>query len=158
MTEAEKNLIISLTKTYSSAFTLYYLTHNCHWDVMGQPFYEMHKMLQKQYEDIFESIDDLAEKIRQLDAFPPSSLLFVTKISIPYEDCSKFEVSDMAISLAESNVKFTHQLNESILAAKAIGREDIVNFLAERWEQHSKYRWMLRATGQKIHNEKTENL
>ena len=144
-----KSLILSLTKTFSSTFNLYYLTHACHWNVEGINFYEVHILLDGQYKNIQEAIDDTAEKIRQLDAYAPTTLEFISNTGIKFEDCSKYSVPEMTKSLVAAHTIFIGQLNETIKEAKKIGREDLVNYLGGRWEEHGKMRWMLRATAKK---------
>ena len=148
-----KPLIQQVTKTYCSIYKLYYLTHACHCCVEGKDFYEMHKLLEKQYESIWESVDDSAEKIRQLDAYPPSSLTFIYNTGEQFEDCSKFPVHEMAKSLVAAHDKMISSLNDSIQASKKVGREDLTSYFGELWEEHSKMRWMLRATSKRYNNE-----
>jgi len=148
-----KPLIHQVTKTFCSTVKLYWTTHAAHLNVEGQDFYELHKILEKQYEDIWESIDSTAEKIRQLDAYAPSSLEFIVYTGEQFEDCSKFPVHAMAHSLMVSQEKMTASINASIQEAKKVGREDITSYFGARWEAHSKMRWMLRATAKRYNQE-----
>ena len=148
--DPSKELAIELTKVFCATFKLYYLTHSCHWCVIGTPFYSVHLMLEEQYKEMFTAIDDIAEKIRQLDANPPSQLSFVDIHSPSYEDCSKQEIQAMTYSLAQSQTSIIDVLKVAIDLCKKYQREDLVNYLASRWEAHSKMRWMLRSTSGKI--------
>jgi starvation-inducible DNA-binding protein len=45
-------------------FLLYTETRNAHWNVEGGDFYARHKFFEEQYEQLDETMDDIAERIR----------------------------------------------------------------------------------------------
>lgn len=47
-------------------FILYLKTHNFHWNVEGPQFIALHKLFEEQYRDLWNSLDDIAERIRAL--------------------------------------------------------------------------------------------
>lgn len=55
-----------LTKVLSDEMILYVMTRKFHWNVSGESFMELHKLFQAQYEQMEESIDQVAERINQL--------------------------------------------------------------------------------------------
>jgi starvation-inducible DNA-binding protein len=57
-----------LNRTLSDQHVLYTKTRNYHWNVVGEHFRELHKLLEEQYEQLAEAIDETAERTRQLDA------------------------------------------------------------------------------------------
>lgn len=71
-TDIENNDVASVAQALNGlvadAFVLYLKTKNFHWHVSGPNFRDYHKLLDEQAEDIFESIDPLAERIRKLGA------------------------------------------------------------------------------------------
>src|SRR5271154_6359913 len=114
MTPEKKRLIQQLSYNYCSAYKLYYQIHLCHFNVEGESFYEMHKMLQKMYTDTWKSIDAIAEKIRQQDAYVPVGLEYVLKNGDSYEECSKFPIQEMSHSLVHSQELYIVTLNQTI--------------------------------------------
>ncbi len=56
----------ALNKLVADAFALYLKTKNFHWHVSGPHFRDYHVMLDEQADQIFASIDPLAERVRKL--------------------------------------------------------------------------------------------
>ena len=57
-----------LDRTLSDLFVLYTKTRNYHWNVVGEHFRDLHKLLEEQYEELEEAIDLVAERSRKLGA------------------------------------------------------------------------------------------
>lgn len=56
----------ALNPLVADAFVLYFKTKNFHWHVSGPHFRDYHKLLDEQADQIFASIDPLAERVRKL--------------------------------------------------------------------------------------------
>jgi len=57
--------------------------HNLHWNVTGERFKEVHEFAEELYDMLNEQYDEVAERVKMLDAFPPASVksyLEMTKI------------------------------------------------------------------------------
>src|ERR1700674_5315264 len=73
----QKNLqavVIELTKLLADEFVLYTKTRNAHWNVEGTDFHSMHVFFEQQYEQLDETMDSVAERIRQLGHYAPATL------------------------------------------------------------------------------------
>jgi starvation-inducible DNA-binding protein len=57
-----------LSRTLADLHVLYVKTRNYHWNVVGEHFRDLHKLLEEQYEQLSEAIDEVAERTRQLGA------------------------------------------------------------------------------------------
>jgi starvation-inducible DNA-binding protein len=57
-----------LDRTLSDLYVLYTKTRNYHWNVVGEHFRDLHKLLEEQYEQLDEAIDLVAERSRKLGA------------------------------------------------------------------------------------------
>ena len=62
-----------LSRLLADSYTLYLTTHNFHWNVTGPMFSTLHAMFMQQYTDLWNSVDDIAERIRALGHFAPGS-------------------------------------------------------------------------------------
>jgi starvation-inducible DNA-binding protein len=56
----------ALNVLLADAFALYLKIKNFHWHVSGRHFRDYHLMLDEQAEAIFESTDELAERVRKI--------------------------------------------------------------------------------------------
>ena len=58
---------------FASEFSFYLKAHNFHWNVEGHDFLEHHQLFGMIYEEVYDSIDDFAEKIRAIGNYMPGS-------------------------------------------------------------------------------------
>src|SRR5450631_2282018 len=63
---AVEKLSASLNILLADAFALYLKTKNFHWHVSGRHFRDYHLMLDQQSDAIFDTTDQLAERVRKL--------------------------------------------------------------------------------------------
>src|SRR5690606_15197119 len=54
----------SLSSLLADSYTLYCLTHNCHWYVTGPQFRTLHRMFEEQYTALAPAVADIAERFR----------------------------------------------------------------------------------------------
>lgn len=69
-----KEIAQGLSRLLADTYTLYLMTHNFHWNVTGPMFQTLHLMFETQYTELALAVDEIAERIRALDAFAPGSL------------------------------------------------------------------------------------
>src|SRR6058998_733207 len=63
---ATKDIAAAMNAILADVFALYVKTKNFHWHMSGPHFRDYHLMLDEQGEQIFASIDPLAERVRKL--------------------------------------------------------------------------------------------
>src|SRR5215472_15517318 len=63
-----------LSKLLADEFVLYTKTRNAHWNVEGPDFHAMHLFFESQYEALDETMDSVAERIRQIGHYAPATL------------------------------------------------------------------------------------
>jgi len=138
-----KGLVAELSTTLADVFTLYAMAHGFHWNVRGINFAELHELFGEIYEDVFSSVDPLAENIRKLGANAPFGLhQFLSLREI--EDASNVSsATQMLSTLKEANAKVLECLNEAFAAADKANEQGVANFLADRIDQHQKWAWQL---------------
>lgn len=139
-----------LTETLSSllgdAVTMYFQAHGYHWNVEGQDFSQYHSLFESIYEDVYSSIDPIAENIRKLDQYAPFALKQFMGLRTFDFGAAQQSPSAMAKALLKSNVSIIASLNKTFKAAMDEDEQGIANFLAERIDMHSKWGWQLRAS------------
>jgi starvation-inducible DNA-binding protein len=134
---------------FASEMSFYLKTHSFHWNVEGSDFYEYHKLFEVIYTEVYESIDDFAEKIRTLGAYIPVSLHnlnMLTKIDDEDHVPSKDE---MVQELLMDNEKMVKILKMTYDESELEGEYGLSNFLAERIDAHRKHGWFLKASMKK---------
>jgi starvation-inducible DNA-binding protein len=129
-----------------STFVLYTKTHGFHWNIEGSNFPQYHKFLNKMYDEIYESIDTIAEYIRTLGSYSPGSLGRMLELSMIEEQYKIPRAELMFEELlvdCEKMIDLVTQLFDVATEEKAQG---IANYLAELQDLYSKKAWMIRAT------------
>ena len=107
-TDLEKAAVDRIAKALNGlvadAFALYLKTKNFHWHLTGPHFRDYHIMLDEQADQIFASIDPLAERVRKLGATTLRSIGHVSKLqSIEDSDAERVPPRDMLLELMEDN-------------------------------------------------------
>jgi starvation-inducible DNA-binding protein len=141
-----KDLIKSLKVVMSDVVTFYFMAHGYHWNVEGQDFSQYHSLFSDIYEDVYGSIDPLAENIRKLDDYAPFNLQkFIDLRTVEFKDVQPTPKA-MAGSLMKANDIVLERLNEAFDQATKDKQQGIANFLADRIDMHMKWRWQLKAS------------
>jgi starvation-inducible DNA-binding protein len=141
-----ESLQLSLQKTLADAFTMYFKAHTFHWNVEGPDFKQYHDLFGGIYEEVYGSIDLLAEHIRQIDAYTPTSLKQLSGLTVVTEDETVMPALQMIKSLMDANSMVLASLMLSYRDADAASELGLANFLQDRIAAHQKHAWMLKAT------------
>lgn len=140
------SLIESLKKLQADVVAAYFQVHGYHWNVEGILFPEMHAKFLEIYEDVYDSIDDISENIRKINALAPFKLEdFVSNKNIG-DVYSGTNAIDQIESFLMSNETVINDLMVAHELASAAKEYGIVNFLEGRLDMHQKWNWQLSAT------------
>jgi starvation-inducible DNA-binding protein len=131
---------------FASEFSFYLKAHFFHWNVEGIHFRELHDLFGTVYEEVFDSIDDFAEKIRSLDAYAPGSNSRFNMLSYVSDETEVLPGEQMVAELLQDSDNMVKILKRVYDIAEAEGEHGFSNFLAERMDAHRKHSWQLRAT------------
>lgn len=74
-------IALALNGLVADAFTLYVKTKNFHWHLSGPHFRDYHLLFDEQADQIFASIDPLAERVRKIGQTTLRSMGHVSKLS-----------------------------------------------------------------------------
>ncbi len=75
LTSEQQTGVVELLKyALADQHVLYMRMRNYHWNITGPQFQPLHALIEKQYDQLAEAIDDTAERIRQYGAFAPGTL------------------------------------------------------------------------------------
>jgi starvation-inducible DNA-binding protein len=148
MMEINQILASYLAKILGETTSFKFIAHGFHWNVKGVGFPYFHSFFEEIYTDANDAIDGVAENIRKLNYDAPFLLQDLVNLSSEMQQPSMTETSDsasMCISLYQRNEQVRKCLLMGILLAEQAEQQGILNFLAERFDQHSKWQWQLRS-------------
>ena len=138
-------LIDELKKVHADAFTFYLKAHFYHWNVEGSDFPQYHDFLQNLYQEVFASVDTLAELIRTLDSYAPGTLTRLKELTTIEETDDVPDAKTMMTRLLQENNILRASLLTAYTTADTTGEVGISNFLQDRIQAHEKHSWMLRS-------------
>ena len=135
------NLKVLLASTNSLSIK----AQNFHWNVEGPNFPQYHDFFSNFYEEVYGSVDRVAEYIRTLDSYAPGSLTRYAELTIIQDQTKIPRAELMFAELFEDNQKMIELLNSCFQSAEQENKQGIANFIAERLDAHEKHQWMIRS-------------
>ena len=127
----------------ADAVTMYFVAHGYHWNVEGQDFSQYHDLFADIYEDVYSSIDPIAENLRKLDEYAPFTLSKFADLRTVESVEVKPEPKAMAKALLKVNDGVIETINKAFKSAEKAGEQGVMDFLASRDDMHKKWRWQL---------------
>ena len=135
-----------LNKILADEYLLYTKTRNYHWNIEGSNFMEMHLFFENQYTAIDESIDEIAERVRQIGHYAQGRLTDFIKQSQLIEQQYTSDQQKQLKNLLDDHeaiIRFL-RLHIDIFTDKYkdAGNADFITGLMEK---HEKMAWFLRS-------------
>lgn len=148
--EVEKDVdavVSSLRVLLANTISFYLRAHGFHWNVKGPDFAQYHRLFGDIYEDVYESVDDIAENILKLNGMAPFRLPELMALrSIVDQSVATPLPSDMTADLLNGNDAMLLSLRSTFEVATVANEQGIADFVAGRIDQHQKWGWQLRAS------------
>jgi starvation-inducible DNA-binding protein len=136
-----------LDRTLSDLYVLYTQTRNYHWNVVGEHFRDLHKLLEEQYEELDAAIDLVAERSRKLGAPALGTLKeFLDHASLKEQPGDYPDSYTMLSNLCSDHEAVIQSLRQFADDCDEkyhdMGTND---FLIGLMQEHEKMAWMLRS-------------
>ena len=138
-------LVETLKTTLADTFVLYFKAHSYHWNIEGSDFAQYHDFIGDFYADVFASVDSIAELIRTMDAYAPTSLARLQALTQIDEEENIPSAREMLTRLRQDNDKYLAQLVKTYNEAETASEFGVSNHIQDRIQAHEKHAWMLRA-------------
>lgn len=144
--ESQGAIVKALTTMLADSYALLGQTHVAHWNVEGPAFFSLHSAFQTQYEELFEAVDELAERLRALDVLAPGGLKTLAALSSVSElPIEKMPAKDFVAHLIECHEIVVESGVAVRTAAEAAGDLETQDLAIKRIQTHQKTLWMLRS-------------
>ena len=141
----DTRVIDGLNLVLADSYALMALTHLAHWNVEGSDFFQLHKAFQEQYENLFEAVDEIAERVRALDAFAIGGLGTLAQKAGMEEFKSPMPQKDYVAALIVANEKVVDdavRVRDGSCETNDLQTQDL---MIKRLEYHEKTLWMLKS-------------
>lgn len=116
-----------------------------HWNIEGPDFPQYHKFLGKLYEDVYGTIDVIAEYVRTLDCYVPASLTRYAELTQIQDQLKIPRAELMFAELLQDSEILLACIMQAFEAATVENQQGIANFLSERQAAMQKHMWMMRS-------------
>jgi len=143
--QAKRECAEALAKVLADTFVLYLKTHSFHWNVEGPQFRALHEMFEEQYRDLWDSIDEIAERIRALGHPAPGTMDKFKDLSEIQESDLIPSAADMLQQLVSDNAITTRTIRAALSTAQDAGDEATAGLLGDRLAYHEKQLWMMKS-------------
>jgi len=143
-----EDLIKSLRVLQANVTQMYAQAHGYHWNVEGMVFKELHAFFSEIYEDVFDSIDAVAENTRKFDGYAIFGAEQVYQYAtIKINDSLSLSPKQMLSELIATNDAVIENYNLVFnLATVKYSEQGLANFIADRIDKHKFWAWQLKAT------------
>jgi starvation-inducible DNA-binding protein len=140
-----KEIAAGLSLLLADSYTLYLKTHNFHWNVTGPLFETLHLLFEKQYQELAEAVDSIAERIRALGFPAPATYSEFSKLSSIKEEPGVPAAEQMIYLLLQGHEAVVRTARNLLDAAEKNRDQPTIDLIAKRMQVHEKSGWMLRS-------------
>ncbi|MCD6047662.1 MAG: Ferritin Dps family protein [Gammaproteobacteria bacterium] len=141
MSDVTQGLSVLLADT----FALYLKTHKYHWNVEGKNFFELHTFFEKLYNEAWEAVDEIAERIRSLGGYAPGSFQEFSQLSTIKDGATQVQAEDMIKDLLAGHEVVIGSAKKVLADAEKVDDAATADFVTARIEAHQKNAWMLKS-------------
>lgn len=146
---ARKSVAEALNATLADTYSVYMKTHAYHWNVTGPQFHTLHVMFEEQYNEMWTALDEIAERVRALGVFAPTSgKQFADLSAIENADDNPPPAGVMVERLLSDHETLIKRARNGLAIAEESGDAASADLLTVRIQTHEKTAWMLRAMTQ----------
>ncbi|PWE16902.1 DNA starvation/stationary phase protection protein [Marinicauda salina] len=136
----------AVTRLLADTYALYFKTHAYHWNVTGPRFHALHNMFEEQYREMWEAVDEIAERVRALGVNAPISYDEMMESASIKADKKTPDADGMVANLVAGHEQVVRTAREVLALADEHDDEATADLVAPRVSAHEKTAWMLRAT------------
>ena len=141
-----KDLVEGLTRALGDTYALYAKTHGYHWNVTGPTFGQLHDLFNQQYTEMWNALDELAERIRALGEYAPQGYGAIANLTGIKDGDPAKDADGMVEELMRDHETVVATLRKALGPAEEADDQVTIDLITQRLTVHEKAAWMLRAT------------
>ncbi len=134
-----------LNQVLADTYALMALSHHAHWNVEGPGFFALHAAFEEHYNDLFQAADEIAERVRALDAYAVGGLKALAKLANLDELEAPAPQNDYVAALVDAHEKTARDIRKVKDTAADEGDTETEDMLIARLQVHEKTLWMLKS-------------
>lgn len=142
----DEKFLNGLKIAFASQYAFALKAQNFHWNTEGPNFFQLHKLFEEIYNEVYGAIDAFAENIRKVRGYTPASLTRFSMLTEVDDETEILDEQSMVAALLADAEKMQEIMKHIFMAAEQLGEHGLSNFLADRQDAFAKHAWFLRAT------------
>ena len=142
---SSSKIVEGLQLAVAQTYVLTALTHNAHWNVVGSDFFQLHVAFGSQYAELFDDVDDLAERIRALGSLVMVDLAEFKKMAGMPELQAPFTAQQAVEALIIGNKQAVMSLRELAKISGELNDLETQTLVLDKILAGQKRLWMLQS-------------
>ena len=134
-----------LSRVLADTYVLYGKTHGFHWNVTGPMFNTLHLMFMEQYTELWNALDEIAERIRALGEPAPFGSTLSSMASLEESSTLTPAAMQMVRELVAGHEAVARTARSVFSVADEANDQPSADLLTQRLLIHEKTAWMLRS-------------
>ena len=131
---------------FASQYAFALKAQNFHWNVEGSDFYQLHKLFEDIYSEVYGTVDEFAENIRKVKSYAPASLYRFSTLTNIDDEVEVLAPEQMVSELLADAEKMQEIMKMLFMESEKLHHHGLSDFLAGRQDAFAKHAWFLRAT------------
>jgi len=137
-------IVQDLCRQTANAFVLYANYKHYHWQVYGPHFRDLHKLFDRFADEVLETVDVLAERVRMIGQEPPAHLIEIADLASVAPPAPGSTVHDMIQEADRNAIIVIQEMRRAVRVADEHGDPGTVDVLSKIVQVHEKHEWWLR--------------
>jgi starvation-inducible DNA-binding protein len=137
-------VVQELRRQVANTFVLYANYKHYHWQTYGPLFRDLHKLFDKFADDVLETLDELAERVRMIGQDPPAHPIEATDLASVSPAAPYANMRDMVEEADRHALVVISQLRRGVRLAEEHNDPGTVDLFSRVVQIHEKHEWWLR--------------
>jgi starvation-inducible DNA-binding protein len=144
--QSRQEISEGLSRLLADIYATYLKTQNFHWNLSGREFYSLHLLFEKQYEELAEEVDAVAERVRALGFYVEASFTAFKEMTRIPDEGKILTINEMLQHLILAHEMVCRHGRQVVKVAEKAEDAGTVDLLGKSIGAHEKMIWMLRSS------------
>jgi starvation-inducible DNA-binding protein len=142
--DPDNPVVQELRRQVANAFVLYVNYKHYHWQTFGPLFRDLHKLFDKLAEEVLDTVDELAERVRMIGQDPPGHLLDAANLATVSPAAAHTNMREMVEEADLQLLIVISELRRGAKLADEHGDPGTVDLFSRTVQIHEKHEWWMR--------------
>src|SRR5262249_29229589 len=141
---ADNAVVVNLRRQVANAILLYLNYKHYHWQTYGPLFRDLHKLFDRFADDVLETLDPLAERVRMIGQDPPAQPIEAVDLASVSQAAPHSTMREMVEEADRNLLIVIKDMRQGAAAADENGDPGTVDLFSKVVQVHEKHEWWVR--------------